>query len=139
MRSALSPGGSRLSPGTSMRSAPAEVLAGQRSVVVDDVLRRALRDDAPAVLAGAEAQVEHMVGREDRILVVLHDQHRVAQVAQVPAGSSSRRSLSRWCRPIDGSSSTYITPVRPEPICDASRMRCDSPPDSESADRSSDR
>jgi hypothetical protein len=47
-----------------------------------------------------------------------------------------RRALSRWCRPIDGSSSTYITPVSPEPICDASRIRCASPPDSESALRS---
>ncbi len=47
--------------------------------------------------------------------------------------------LSRWCRPIDGSSSTYITPVSPEPICEASRMRCDSPPERESAARSSER
>ena len=47
-----------------------------------------------------------------------------------------RRSLSRWCRPMLGSSSTYMTPVRPEPICEARRMRCDSPPDSVSALRS---
>ena len=52
---------------------------------------------------------------------------------------SSRRALSRWCRPIEGSSSTYMTPVRPEPICDARRIRCASPPDSVSALRSSDR
>ena len=38
---------------------------------------------------------------------------------------ASSRSLSRWCRPIDGSSSTYSTPVSPEPIWLASRMRCD--------------
>ena len=47
-----------------------------------------------------------------------------------------RRSLSRWCRPMLGSSSTYITPVRPEPICEARRMRWASPPDSVSALRS---
>src|SRR6478609_449208 len=47
---------------------------------------------------------------------------------------SSRRSLSRWCRPIDGSSSTYITPVSPDPICEARRMRCASPPESVSAE-----
>ena len=41
----------------------------------------------------------------------------------------SRRSLSRWCRPMLGSSSTYITPTRPAPICEARRMRCASPPD----------
>src|SRR5260364_422705 len=40
---------------------------------------------------------------------------------------------------MDGSSSTYITPVSPDPICDASRMRCASPPDKVSALRSSDR
>jgi hypothetical protein len=91
-----------------------------------------------AVRAGAGAHVDDVVGRADRVLVVLDDEHRVAEVAQVPQRPISR-SLSRWCRPIDGSSSTYITPVSPEPICDASRMRCDSPPDSVSAERSSDR
>ena len=52
---------------------------------------------------------------------------------------SMRRALSRWCRPMDGSSSTYITPVSPEPIWLASRMRCASPPESVSAERVSDR
>ena len=37
--------------------------------------------------------------------------------------------LSLWCKPIDGSSKTYKTPVRPEPICDASLILCASPPD----------
>ena len=48
-------------------------------------------------------------------------------------------SLSRWCSPILGSSSTYITPVKPDPICPASRVRCASPPDRESVRRSSDK
>src|SRR4029450_2248259 len=43
---------------------------------------------------------------------------------------SSRRRLSRWCRPIDGSSKMYSTPTRLEPIWVASRMRCPSPPES---------
>ena len=34
---------------------------------------------------------------------------------------------------MDGSSSTYMTPVRPEPIWLARRMRCASPPESVSA------
>ena len=38
------------------------------------------------------------------------------------------RSLSRWCKPIDGSSNTYSTPCSPEPICVARRIRCASPP-----------
>ena len=40
---------------------------------------------------------------------------------------------------MEGSSSTYITPVSPEPICEASRMRWASPPDRVSAERSRDR
>ena len=46
---------------------------------------------------------------------------------------SSRRWLSRWCRPIEGSSRMYMTPTRPEPIWLARRMRCASPPDKVSA------
>ena len=38
-------------------------------------------------------------------------------------------TLSFWCKPIDGSSSTYNTPVSPEPICEASLILCASPPD----------
>ena len=46
-----------------------------------------------------------------------------------------RRALSRWCRPILGSSRMYSTPVSPEPIWVASRIRCASPPDSVAAVR----
>ena len=49
------------------------------------------------------------------------------------------RWLSRWCSPIDGSSSTYSTPTRPDPIWVASRIRWASPPDRVAAGRSSDR
>ncbi len=45
------------------------------------------------------------------------------------ASVASSRSLSRGCRPIEGSSKMYSTPTRPQPICPARRMRCDSPPD----------
>ena len=38
-------------------------------------------------------------------------------------------TLSLWCNPIEGSSNTYITPVNPEPICDANLILWDSPPD----------
>ena len=41
---------------------------------------------------------------------------------------SMSRRLSRWCSPMDGSSSTYRTPVSPEPICVARRIRWASPP-----------
>ncbi len=52
---------------------------------------------------------------------------------------SMSRALSRWCSPMEGSSSTYITPVRPEPIWLARRMRCASPPERVSAERVSER
>ncbi len=52
---------------------------------------------------------------------------------------SSSRWLSRWCSPMDGSSSTYSTPTRPEPIWVASRIRCASPPASVADARSRDR
>ena len=38
-------------------------------------------------------------------------------------------SLSRWCRPMDGSSRIYSTPISEEPICVARRMRWLSPPE----------
>ena len=38
-------------------------------------------------------------------------------------------SLSLWCKPIDGSSKTYNTPVRRVPIWVARRIRWASPPD----------
>ena len=43
--------------------------------------------------------------------------------------------LSRWCRPMDGSSRMYSTPTSPAPIWVASRMRWASPPDSVPAAR----
>ena len=52
---------------------------------------------------------------------------------------SNKRSLSRWCSPMDGSSNTYMTPVKPLPIWLAKRMRCASPPDRVSAERDKDK
>ena len=37
--------------------------------------------------------------------------------------------LSLWCRPMLGSSRMYKTPTSFEPICVASLILCDSPPD----------
>ena len=45
---------------------------------VDGPLGHHLAAEAP----GARAQVDDMVGRADRVLVVLHHDHRVAEVAQ---------------------------------------------------------
>ena len=70
-----------------------------------DVVGRALGDDLAAVDAGAGAHVDDVVGGADRVLVMLDDEHGVAEVAQA-LQRFSRRSLSRWWRPIDGSSRT---------------------------------
>ena len=52
------------------------------SGMLHDVVGRALGDDVAAMDAGARADVDHIVGGEDRVLVVLDDDHRVADVAQ---------------------------------------------------------
>jgi hypothetical protein len=59
---------------------------------------------------------------------VLDDDEGVAEDPQ-PDQRLDESRLSRWCSPMDGSSSTYRTPTRPDPIWVASRMRCASPPD----------
>ncbi len=48
---------------------------------------------------------------------------------------SKSLSASRGWSPTDGSSSTYVTPARYEPICAASLTRWYSPPESEAAER----
>ena len=63
--------------------APArQVRRGQGLGAVEDRLRRAETHDLAAVLACPGAHVDHEVGRADRLLVVLDDEHRVAEVAQ---------------------------------------------------------
>ena len=63
-----------------------EVLAGERRRVGLHLLRRALRDHVPTVLAGAGAEVEEVVGRAHRPLVVLHHDHRVSEIAEAFEG-----------------------------------------------------
>ena len=59
-----------------------EILAGERMPVRHDVVGRALRDDLAAMHAGAGADVEHIVGEADGVLVMLDHDHGVAEVAQ---------------------------------------------------------
>ena len=60
-------------------------------------------DDVAAVNAGARTDVDDPVGRAHHLLVVLDDDQGVAEVAQALQRRISR-SLSRWCRPMLGSS-----------------------------------
>mgnify|MGYP001781739242 CR=1 FL=1 len=48
---------------------------------------------------------------------------------------ASSRSLSRWWRPMEGSSRIYSTPIRLLPIWAARRMRWLSPPERVPLDR----
>ena len=64
------------------RALPREVLAGERARGAEHLLERARDDDLAAVLPRAGADVDDVVGDADRLLVVLDDDHRVAEVAQ---------------------------------------------------------
>ena len=58
-----------------------EVLAGDRRLALEQVLHAARAHDLAAVLAGARPDVDDVVGHTDRLLVVLHDEDGVAEVA----------------------------------------------------------
>ena len=77
-----------LAPGLRDRNAerPSEVAPGERRGIRHDLVGRADRDDVPAQLAGARAEVDHIIGRANRLLVVLDHQHRVAQVSEALEG-----------------------------------------------------
>ena len=57
-------------------------------------LRRALEDHVAAVLAGARPEIDHVVGRPNRLLVVLDDDDGVAEIAQ----TRQRRRAACGCR-----------------------------------------
>ena len=64
------------------RQLAGEIFAGPGFRRVDQVLDLALGDDLAAVDAGTGADVEHVVGGADGVLVVLDHDHGVAEVAQ---------------------------------------------------------
>jgi hypothetical protein len=64
------------------RPGPGEVRPGDAGGVGHDLLRGALGDDAPAAGAGPGTHVDQVVRGEDRLPVVLNDQHRVPHVDQ---------------------------------------------------------
>jgi hypothetical protein len=68
-----------------------------------DLTEVPLGNHLAAVLAGPRPQIDDIVGGAHRRLVVLDHQHGVAQVAQA-LQRLDQRSLSRWCRPMLGSS-----------------------------------
>ncbi len=60
----------------------AQERASDRARLGEDHLERAVGDDLAAMLPGPGSDVDDPVGGPDRLLVMLDDKHRVAQVAQ---------------------------------------------------------
>ena len=102
-----------------------------------DLLRRALGDHLAAVLAGARADVDDVVGRAHRLLVVLDHDHGVAEVAQ--AHQRVDQAVVVALVQADAGLVEDVEHARPapEPIWVARRMRCASPPESVAVARSS--
>jgi len=59
-----------------------EISPGERIGRGHDLLGSSLGHDPAAEPSRARAQIQHIVGTANRVFVVLHHQHRVAQVAQ---------------------------------------------------------
>ncbi len=114
-----------------------EIGAGLGVGIGDHVGERARGEDLAAFGAGTRPDVDDDVGRAHRVLVVLDDDQRVAEIAQRP----QRRQQTGRCR-ADASRSTARRGCRrrrPARCRSASRdrMRCDSPPASVVAERAS--
>ena len=71
--------------------------------VGDHVGERACSEDLAALCSRAGPDIHDDVGGPHRIFVVLDHDEGIAEVAQ-RLEVASKRSLSRWCNPIDGSS-----------------------------------
>ena len=126
------PHGARLAPpGRRHRNRllAAEILPCQRSFRTQHLLRRSLCCDFAALIAGAGAEVQQVVGRTDHIAVVFHQDQRVAQVTQVMQGFEEPEIVA-WMQ-ADGRFVENVEDAgQPLPIWLARRIRCDSPPES---------
>ena len=60
-----------------------QIAAGDRVLGLHHILGAALGDQAAAALAGARADVDHMVGAADRVFVMLDHDQRIALVAEL--------------------------------------------------------
>src|SRR5262249_16528143 len=63
-----------------------EILAGKRAWIGHYLLGRALRDDVATMNARARSDIDDVIGQPDRNLVMLGDDYRIAEVAQVNEG-----------------------------------------------------
>ena len=67
-------------------AAAGQIVGGDAAGRVEHVLQRAGGDHAAAVDAGAGPHVDDVIGGADRVLVMLDDEHGVAEVAQALEG-----------------------------------------------------
>ncbi len=78
-----------------------EIRAGQRTRLPEDRIERTLGDDFAAVLARARTDIDHPVSGADRLLVVLDDDDRVAEITHAEERADELRVVTlmqtdRW-------------------------------------------
>ena len=95
------------------------------------------RDHFAPLDAGAGAEVDKMIGRAHRVLVVLDDDHRIPLMREPLQGCQQPIVVTRV--QADRRLVKHIENTRPGPAPTwlASRMRCASPPERVGAERSS--
>ena len=98
--------GARRCFGSFISTSPRRYRAVSEALSVSKSLEVAFVDDLAAELARRRADVQDVIGGAHHLRVVLDDEHCVADVAQVVQAARISRSLSRGCRPMEGSSST---------------------------------
>ena len=59
-----------------------QILSCQRIFALQNLLQGPLRDDPSATRTRTGAEIENVIRRADRILVVLNDDYRIAKIAQ---------------------------------------------------------
>ena len=91
----------------------AQVLAGQAAAVAQQLRVAALEDHAAALLARARARGRSTWSATSMIARSCSTTSTVLPWSRSAFRMSIRRSVSRGCRPIDGSSSTYSVPTQP--------------------------
>jgi len=84
----------------------------------------------PPLFAGAGAEVEDAIGFQHDLWIVLHDHEASCPHRESRFITPITRSMSRGCRPIEGSSSTNSVLTSDVPSAVVRLMRWTSPPDS---------
>ena len=64
------------------RALSREILTGRGSLALHDVAQLSFTHNRAAVDAGAWSHLDHVVGRPDGVLIVLHHHYRIAQISQ---------------------------------------------------------